>query len=499
MLRVKKLPIYAGTNIAVLNPKDARKLGVHTSDRVIVKNANKEKCVIVELDVTGSIVKEGEVGLFVDVKEFEEGEEVKIEPAPLPESVRYIRKKIRGIELSKDEIKKIVNDIFYDRLLSIEIASYLTAVQTVGMSLSEIKSLTEAMVEVGKCVEWPSGWKILDKHCIGGIPNNRTTPIVVSIVASLGLKIPKTSSRAITSPAGTADVVEVLAPVEFTIDEIREIVSKVNGCMVWGGALDISPVDDKLIKVERALDLDPEGQVIASVLSKKKAMGSRFVVIDIPYGEYAKVKTLDKAKEMAIKFKEVGRSLGMRLEVVITDGSHPIGNGIGPVLEMIDILKILKREKDRPLDLEEKALEIAGKLLEVSGEGNYQKAKSVLESGKAYDRFIKIIEAQGGSVKRDLEALLGKYVYDVKSPVPGRVSKVINTLIAHTAKILGAPESKGSGLLLFKKTGDKISRGETIFRMYSESEYKLDLALKFIKENFPYEIQSKEKFIVEEI
>ncbi len=497
-MKVKKLPIYAGINVAVLNPNDARKLGVHISDRIKIKGKRKEITAVVDFDLTGSIVKEGEIGIFYDIKEFSEGEEVEVYPEPLPESVRYIRKKLRGLELIEEEIRKIVEDVYHDKLLPIEIAAYITAVTAYGMSINEIIALTKAMVSVGRTIEWPKDWVVVDKHSIGGIPNNRTTPIVVPIVASLGLKIPKTSSRAITSPAGTADVIEVLAPVEFTIEEIKEIVAKTNGCMVWGGALDISPVDDKLIQVEKSLSLDPEGQVIASVLSKKKAIGSQYVIIDIPYGEYAKVKTLEKAEEMAFKFKKVGEALGLKVKVVITDGSQPIGNGIGPVLEMIDVLKILKNQRG-PEDLKEKALELAGELLKLVGKGDYYVAKKVLESGRAFEKFKEIIEAQGGTVEKDLEPRLGQYTYDVKSPIDGYVEKIINTRISQLARLLGCPKYKGSGILLFKKVGDKVRKEETLFRIYSESEAKLDITLKYLEENFPYVIKSKKEFIIKEV
>ncbi|HIP66542.1 MAG TPA: AMP phosphorylase [Candidatus Nanopusillus sp.] len=499
MFKVRKLPIHAGINIAVLNPKDARKLGVNVSDRILIKKEDISRVAVVDFDATGSIIKEGEVGIFHDIEEFSDGERVEILPYSLPESVRYIRKKQRGLELTEYEIKKVVEDVYYDRLLPIEIASYLTAIQAVGMSINEIISLTKAMVEIGKQIEWPKDWIVVDKHSIGGIPNNRTTPIVVPIVAALGLKIPKTSSRAITSPAGTADVIEVLAPVEFDIDEIKEIVSKVNGCMVWGGALDISPVDDKLIRIERSLGLDPEGQVVASVLSKKKAMGSKYVIIDIPYGEHAKVKTLDKAELMAFKFKKVGESLGMKIKAVITNGFQPIGNGVGPVLEIIDLLKILRNERDAPKDLKEKGVELAGKLLELVGRGDYNTARAVLESGKAFEKFKEIIEEQGGSVDRDLYSMLGQYTYDVVSPVDGYVEKIINTYVAQAARLLGAPEYKGVGLYLFKKVGYKVKKGEKLLRIYATSESKLDLVLDYLKSNFPYIIRSRMKFIINEI
>lgn len=202
---------------------------------------------------------------------------------------------------------------------------------------------------------------------------------------------------------------------------------------------------------------------------------------------------------MAFKFKKVGEALGMKLKVVITDGSQPIGNGIGPVLEAIDLLKILKNEKDAPADLKEKGIELAGKLLELVGKGDYNTAKAILENGKAFEKFKEIIEEQGGSVDKDLYSMLGQYTYDVVSPVDGYVEKIINTYVAQAARLLGAPEYKGAGLYLFKKVGDKVKKGEKLFRIYATSESKLDLVLDYLKSNFPYVIKSKTKFIIDEI
>ena len=130
------------------------------------------------------------------------------------------------------------------------------------------------MVDAGERLSW-SAPIVVDKHSVGGLPGNRTTPIIVAIAASLGLTMPKTSSRAITSPAGTADMMETLAPIHLTWQRSVAWSNRKGGCIVWGGAVKLSPADDILIRVERALDLDTEGQMIASVLSKKKSGGRK--------------------------------------------------------------------------------------------------------------------------------------------------------------------------------------------------------------------------------
>src|SRR3989344_2670640 len=233
------------------------------------------------------------------------------------------------------------------------------------MSMQETAWMTESIVETGQKLNLRK--KIIaDKHSIGGIAGNRTTPIVVSICSAAGLTIPKTSSRAITSAAGTADVIETIAKVDFSISELKGIITRVNACMIWGGSLGLAPADDKIIQVERLLKLDPEPQLLASIMAKKIAVGATHVLIDIPCGKTAKV-TRQEAVKLKKNFLDLSRYFKIKLECVLTDGSQPIGNGIGPVLEMRDVLAVLKQSPSRPIDLEKKSLFLSAGLLELAG------------------------------------------------------------------------------------------------------------------------------------
>ena len=188
------------------------------------------------------------------------------------ESLGSVRAKIFGHAFHESELLVILQDMAAGRYADIDLSAFLTACAAGGMSLDEIVWLTRGMVQVGERLKW-NQTLVADKHCVGGLPGNRTTPIVVSIVAAAGVCIPKTSSRAITSPAGTADAMETLAPVDLDLVSMRRVVEREGGCIVWGGAIRLSPVDDVLIRVERALDLDSDAQLVASVLSKKVAAG----------------------------------------------------------------------------------------------------------------------------------------------------------------------------------------------------------------------------------
>ncbi len=500
-LKVRNINLYGQENHAFISLKDARKLNLRGGERVKVITHFKSKTYIVEVDRKGEIVKEGEVVLTQNHHDkktyFPDGSYVRVKPILLSKSKEIIKKKIEGLELSPKEIRQLVSDIYYDRLSKIELSAFITAVYIYGYSIKEITALTKEMYKYGDVISWPFHWKIMDKHSIGGIPGNRTTPIVVSIVAASGLKIPKTSSRSITSPAGTADTMEVVAPVEFSAHEIKKIVKKTNGCLVWGGALDLAPVDDKLIQVEHPLSLDPEGQVIASILSKKKSVGSKYVLIDIPYGEGSKVESFQEAKMMAEKFKVVGSKLDMYVEAVITKGDEPIGRGIGPVLEMIDIIAVLHGRG--PQDLKSKSLELASQLLMMGGKGSEKEAKYILEKGLAFKKFKEIVETQGGSLNKSFVDMLGKHTYEVKAKKNGIILAINNKAIAEIAKRAGAPSFKGAGVYLHKKKGERVKKGDVLFRIYAETEKKLDYALEIVNTLNPYRISDKNQYIMEKV
>jgi thymidine phosphorylase len=302
---------------------------------------------------------------------------------------------------------------------------------------------------------------------------------VVAIVVAYGLTMPKTSSRAITSPSGTADTMEVFTNVTLSSEEIKNVVESEGGCIVWGGTAQLSPADDVLIKIEKALDIDSEGQLIASVLSKKAAAGSTHVIIDIPVGETAKVRSTKMAQQLQEHMETVGKAVGLKVKVVITDGTQPVGKGIGPTLEAIDILKVLKNEADAPKDLLERALFLAGELLELSGKvekgKGYKTAQKVLESGKAYKKFIAICKAQG----RFSKPVLAPYKIEIRAKNSGILERIDNRKIAKLAKLSGAPQSKSAGISLNVHLNDKIEKDQLLYTLYAESKGELNYAMDY--------------------
>ncbi len=448
----------------------------------------KEKKIIATLDVVHSeLIQINEAGLSeMALKRLnvQDGDLITISHLKPIESLRDVRSKMYHKKIDEAAFYRIINDITNGLYSNIEIAAFIAGCAGDNLDLEEITWLTKAMIDSGSKLKW-EGKTIMDKHSVGGLPGNRTTPIVVAIIASAGLTIPKISSRAITSPAGTSDTMETMTTVNLSIEKIKEVVNKEGGCFAWGRLAKLSPADDILITIEKALDVDSSGQMIASVLSKKAAAGSTHVVIEIPYGETAKVRTHEDALKLQYYFKATGDAIKLKLEVLITDGSQPIGKGIGPSLEAMDILAVLRNQKEAPSNLKEKSLMIAGVLLELSdtvekGKGLLEATK-ILESGKAYEKFHQICLAQGGFKEPEF----AKFKIEIRSEMAGEVISIDNRKLAKIAKLAGAPQSASAGIYFDSPIGTKIALDQILFTIYAESKGELQYALDYLKSVSP--------------
>jgi len=486
-LKIKDIGISSGGPlIAVMNKSDAALFDLHVMDRIKIKKGKKIETVVLDIAEGNKIIPEGKIGVFEEVihsLKLKNNDEVAIIPARKPLSLDFIKKKLNGQELEKKEIDQIVWDIVHNKLSAVELTYFVAACYMHAMSSRETILLTKAMVEHGDTLKIDR-YPIIDKHCIGGIPGNRTTPIVVPIIAAAGYTMPKTSSRSITSPAGTADTMEVLANVTFPIKKMKEIVLKTNACIVWGGSLNLAPADDKIIAVERPLEIDAESQLLASIMAKKHSVSSTHILIDIPSGKDAKVKSKSAALKLKKEFETIGRKLKKHVLVIITDGSQPIGNGIGPALEARDILWILKRDPRKPIGLEKKCLMMCANIFSMLRIKNgYKKSLELLNSGKAYNKMVEIIKAQNGKEIAAEDIQIGKNSHDLLSAKSGKIREIDNLIISRIARIAGAPHDKGAGLYLHKHVGDKVKRGENLFTIYSESKHEFKFAVEFAKKN----------------
>lgn len=479
-LKVKILKFLAGKPVCMVHEKTAEDMSLHVDNRVSIK---KNKKVLISLVDFSKALNKNEIVVSDDIVKhlkLKTGDIVDVYLTGRPHSIDSIKKKLKGQELTKEEIKDIVKDISENELTEAEIAFFISAVYEKDMSLRETKDLISAMVESGSKLRLRG--KVADKHSTGGVAGNRTTPIVISICTTTGLVMPKTSSRAITSAAGTADTIETLAKVDFSVQEIKEILKKTNACFVWGGNLGLAPADDKIIKVGRIMKIDPTAQLLASILSKKISVDSKYVLIDIPFGKSAKV-SKRQAEKLKVKFLILGKKFGIKLEVVLTDGSSPIGRGVGPVLEMRDVIKVLRRDKDAPKDLEEKSVMLSGRILEMTEKARHGKgpelARQILDSGKSWIKFQEIIRAQQGKIKI---LTPGKYKYTIRAQKSGEIKHINNSLINSLARAAGCPEDKAAGIYFYRKS-EKLKKGDKIFSVYATSEEKLEYAKRFYQKN----------------
>jgi thymidine phosphorylase len=479
-VRVRRLGLDTQYEAIVFMRKDCqvcRSEGFSAHARVLLCNG-KRRVIATLYQVTGDLIGHAEAALSESAwfrLGLKEGDSITVtHPEPL-DSLSLVRSRIYGHDLSEPSFNSIIQDVVDGKYSDIHLSSFLTACAARPLNQKEVLALTHAMVETGERLTWPAG-VIVDKHCAGGLPGNRTTPIVVAIVASLGLVMPKTSSRAITSPAGTADAMETMAPVELDMAAIRRVVERESGCVVWGGAVKLSPADDILIRVERALDLDTEGQLIASVLSKKIAAGSTQLVIDLPFGPTAKLRTRESAQILSQALVSIAETFGLRTNVVLTDGLQPVGRGIGPALEARDVLSVLQCAPNEPRDLRQRSIALAAALIELAGRapegGGAALATKMLDDGRAWTKFQRICEAQGGMrvppTSRQQRPMLAER--------SGRVDSIHNRKIARLAKLAGAPDDKAAGVDLHVAVGDQVDVGQPLCTVHADSPGELAYA-----------------------
>ena len=427
-----------------------------------------------------AIVGCGQLGLSEDAYAslgVAEGHPVSVSQAEPPASIPALHRKIAGERLSRDDFRDIIRDIAELRYSKIELTAFVVACDRGELDREEVFYLSDAMSRVGRRLDWHEH-PVVDKHCIGGIPGNRTSMLVVPIVAAHGLLCPKTSSRAITSPSGTADTMEVLAKVDLPFDDLGEIVRTHRGCLVWGGTSQLSPADDVLISVERPLSIDSPGQMVASILSKKVAAGSSHLLLDIPVGPHAKVRSMPEARQLRKLFEFVAKCMGLTLDVVITDGSQPVGRGIGPVLEARDVMRVLTHHPEAPMDLRQKSLRLAGRMLEfdpdVRGGDGFGIARDILDAGRALEKMQAIIRAQGAKPFDPDSPPLAPQRFEVTAPAAGVVTGIDNLKLAQVARLAGAPKSPGAGVDVFVRIGDTVRAGQPLYRVYAA--YRNELA-----------------------
>ena len=495
--KVQLLDIKDGERLIVLlNPKQAMAFGINLNNKVQLTKANGEY-IVADVSLSEAVL-EGSVAICVDVSEKLDLENNELVAVSLAESssasYEAIRKKMRGETITYDEMFAIIKDISENKLDDTMMTYYVASSFFYPTTDEEMYQTAKAMAECGVMFKYPKGEIIADKHCIGGVPGNETTMILIPLIASLGIKIPKNFSKSITSPAATGECVNVLMNINFNKEGIENLVEKLNCCLVRGGGLDLAPADDKLIKVQYPLSMQSRAKVVSSIMAKKYAMGVTHSLIDIPVGPTAKVSSMKEAKDWKKKFEYVGKKLWMKMSVQITEANEVIGNGVGAVMQVREVLRILQQHPDRAMDLENKVIFLATKIIEEVGLAKGKEAVKLathqLVSWAAWEKMQEIIKAQGGNPEVNSEALpLGKHTFDIIAEKDWMLKMIDLHDINAVCRKLGCPVIDQAGLYLYKKTGDKIKKGEVICKLYAQDEVKLKHGIERWKERSPLHIR----------
>ena len=496
-LRVKYIAYDTGGRPTITLSRDnAEEMGVNAGDRIKIKFNSEEHTGIV--NIVAESVSKGIIGItapLLKTMKAEEGSVVEIKLSGIPESLEHIRGKLKGKKLSSQDIYEIVDDVTKGNLSETEIASFVTTLHDQGgPTVEETYNLTMAMIRSGKSLKIDKD-VVVDKHSIGGVPGDKTTLLVVPIITAAGLTIPKTSSRAITSAAGTADRAETFMPVSLSLEDMNHVIEKTNGCIVWGGALDLAPADDIFIRAEYPLSVDP--MLLPSIMSKKKSVGSKYLVIDIPTGNGTKMKSIEESDALAKEFIELGKRIGIKTECVLTHGDQPLGHAVGSGPEAREALEILMRKKNVP-DVVDKVSHVAGTLMEMAGIRNGREtAIEIIKSGKAEKKLREIIYAQGGdSEVRPEDIEIGEYGFDVTAEKSGTVLRIDNHPLVAAARAAGSPKNKKSGAIVHKKIGDVVMKGDLLYSIYSDKSSKLKIAEKIISEDDVYGIADRKEMLI---
>jgi len=476
--------------VVLINAKDAKKYGIKPASNILMEGG-----IATEVTLTDTLIKSGYVGIFEDLAErfkIKDGYDLDFSLIGRLKSLDAVQKNMQhGVELTYNEVREIIQDVSSRKLNDVAVAFFIASTFFGAISRQEMYFMTKAMAETGKKLKFPG--MVVDKHSVGGLAGNETTPIIIPIIASHGLYIPKTSSRAITSASGTADTMEVFSPVSFPLKKLEKIVKKTNACLVWGVG-DVTPSDSRIIDIASQLYIESFAKMVPSIIAKKAALDVEYLVIDIPVNPTAKIKNMKRANELKDIMEDITKRMGMKTIVSINKAKGPIGRGFGAVLQARDDMYVLEQHKNRPLDLEKRAIELSGILLELTGKakkGQGEKlAKETLISGQALKKFKEIVKAQGGNSRIISDKLeLGPVKYQIKAKKSGKITKVHNTNLVKTCRLLGSPFIKQAGVYMEKRLGDTVKKGEVLFTFYTITKFHLKLALEGYKDKEIFEIK----------
>ena len=395
-----------------------------------------------------------------------------------------IMKKRNALKLSKEEIDYMISGYVAGDIPDYQVAAFLMAVYFRGMDKEETAAMTLAVAHSGDMVDLSSieGVKV-DKHSTGGV-GDKTTLIVAPIVAACGCKVAKMSGRGLGHTGGTVDKLESIPNLRtaFSKEEFFDIVRK-TGIAVVGQSGNLAPADKKLYALrDVTATVDNISLIAASIMSKKLAAGSDCIVLDVKCGSGAFMKTLDDAIKLAGEMVDIGEHAGRKTLAVITDMDIPLGNNIGNSLEVIEAVEVLKNKGSK--DLLEVSKELAANMLHLGLDKELKECFSMVEevisSGKALDKLMEMVAAQGGDtevIKNSENFKKPKFSFELKSERKGYISHMDTETIGIASSLLGAGRKTkedsidySAGIKLIKKTGDYVNPSDVLCIMYADNE-----------------------------
>jgi len=390
--------------------------------------------------------------------------------------VEIIIKKRDGYILTEEEITFFVDRFHKKEIKDYQMSAWLMASFIRGLSKEETRNLISAILSTGKTLEWD--FPVLDKHSTGGV-GDKLSLVVVPLLASIGFKVAKLSGRGLGHTGGTIDKLESIPGfrVNLSLEEFKKIVEEV-GCSIISQTEDLVPVEKDIYSLRDVTGtVDSIPLITSSILSKKIAGGAKTIVFDVKVGSGAFMKNIKDAEELTSWLIEIGRSFGREVKAVISDMDQPLGCAIGNLLEVIEAIETLKGEG--PQDLKELAIEIASTV------APKEIVREALESGKAFSKFEEMVKAQGGDISNLVP--LAK-VYNLSLEGSGYIERLDAYLIGEAVRTLGAGRYRKEdlidpnvGIILKKKVGDYIEKGETILEIYYNSKETLKKAMELLR------------------
>lgn len=405
-----------------------------------------------------------------------------------------IEKKRDGHKLSKEEIDFFVQEYTKETVEDYQASALLMAIFINGMDEEETVNLTESMAHSGDMLDLSAIDGITaDKHSTGGV-GDKTSLVVAPICASLGIKMAKMSGRGLGHTGGTIDKLESIEGFNVTLktDKFFNQVNEI-GISIIGQTGNLAPADKKIYALRDVTATVGNISLIASsIMSKKIAAGAKNIVLDVKCGSGAFMKDEQSATELAELMVKIGKQCGRNMAAVITNMDNPLGSNIGNALELKEVIDILNNKGDK--NLRELCLVLSATILSISYEWNYEeaykKAEQTIIDGSAYNKFIEFIIAQGGNSDFTTLPFVDKSL-EIKAEKNGYIQSIDSRIVGESAVLLGAGREKktdtidyGAGIIVNKKTGDKVSKNETIAILYAENDEKLKNAEKLFNTSF---------------